>query len=612
MWKQVLTALVLIIPYGVADEDLACRYLHINNSWVLATDNELQQLILTTDKVQEVVLYHAGHKCLTRIAVPGLHSLTRILLLHDDSLLIAGDTDNGGKELYLRTAQGEMKKIQAAQLPHWYVPIREIEREGKYYILLQGAAEPQSDAGLYLLDYQAKDPVCRLYHAAQKGVTAYAFHADGRVVAHLRWLEDGSKCIETLNRELYRVSSEDRLQLIGLKNADCVYVIHDNNLESAVLSEINLQTGVITKLADGGRADVSEFLMTADGELAGYCTLWDTQRYTALLPCGDVSELRPLLPPDTQIIPIQLSSDAKRMLVRLTPPGEPSYTALWERGRQLTPLGKTEDLPPVYPTQFAQYPAADGTMIPLYYTLPRGKGPFPTIIFVHGGPRMRTDASFDWRVQYLVSQGFAVVQPQFRGSRGWGKSFMHAGNRQWGKGVMQTDVNDAIPWLVQQGIAEPGRIGILGGSYGGYAVTAGLCFYPGMYACGVSLFGPQDLLLLLSKPNGMEIPFASEDKLTTGDANDAADVERMRDISPALHAENFQDPLLIYYGELDTLIPPEHSRMLIRAMRAAGKAVTVLSLPDEAHGFAIPEREAALYARHIVPFFQKHLNKHER
>lgn len=193
---------------------------------------------------------------------------------------------------------------------------------------------------------------------------------------------------------------------------------------------------------------------------------------------------------------------------------------------------------------------------------------------------MRTDDSYVCRVQYLVSQGFAVVQPQFRGSRGWGSSFMHAGNRQWGKGCMQTDVNDAIPWLIRHGIARQDEIAIFGGSYGGYAVTAALAFYPGLYACGISLFGPLDLVLHLTKMNGMDAPFAGEDSLTIGDISTAEGRAHLRSISPVYHAENVREPLLLYYGGKETLIPPEHSERLYKALRAAGKEVPLVTYPD--------------------------------
>ena len=141
------------------------------------------------------------------------------------------------------------------------------------------------------------------------------------------------------------------------------------------------------------------------------------------------------------------------------------------------------------------YKARDGTDISGYLTAAPGmsKNPLPLIVFPHGGPNKQTFWGYDPRVQFFVSRGYAVFQPNFRGSSGFGKKFQNAGDGQWGRGVMQDDVSDGVKWLVEGGIADPRRVAIVGGSYGGFAALAGLAFTPDLFAAGVCLFGASDL-----------------------------------------------------------------------------------------------------------------------
>lgn len=609
MARYMAITLLLAALHAAGGEQEALQYMNAGARGVLTADAGLELLVREGAAPLELELYRTASRSATTLRFPGGSAIARVLALGGGSLLAAVEQPGGQYTLYLyRDGQG-IREIAAPGQPADLVPVREIRRGGKTLVLAQGTADSRGEPSLYLLDLQGDTPACRLHASPRPGTVAYATAVDGTVEATLCWLPDGSKCIYNGTRELFRAAPGDRLQLLGSAGGGRVYLLHDCGLEGTCLAELDLQGGRLTTLAGGGREDLVHVLLTPDGHLAGYSTQWGGYSYTPLLPCGNASELERQLPEGTQVVPQQVTADGSRMLVQVAAPGEPARTLLWERGAGLHPADSTQGQPTVYPTYFTHYPAADGTPIPVYYTLPAGRGPFPAVVFVHGGPRMRTLPGYDWRAQYLAHEGFAVVQPQFRGSRGWGKSFMHAGDRQWGKGVMQTDVNDAVPWMVGQGIARQGRIAIFGGSYGGYAATAGLCFYPGLYACGVSLFGPQDMLLYLGSMNPTEQLYAGEDSHSTGNVDDPADRRRLYDISPALHADNFQEPLLLYYGEQDKLIFPEHSRKLAAALQAAGKDVTVISLPDEAHAFAKPANEAWLYACHIVPFLKQHLMK---
>lgn len=609
-WLWIIVWVLCILPRGVADEARARRYQDAACSVVMCADAQLRRFVLSTQRPNELRLWEDGEEQVLRVGA--VEYITQVLPCSDERLLVAGIDGAGRTRLLMYAAGAAPVDATPADLPAWCMPIMEVARGGKRMLLLQAAPEPCTEAPFYVLD-AATGELCE---AGIAPAVSHALLPDGSVAAWLQWAEDGSKSIYAsveggADRCVLTVAPDVRLQLAGNAGPGVVYVLHDREREGTCLAVLRLSDGRLQPLAEAGRADVMSPFFSHSGEIVGYTRQWDKMTYVPLRTCAVMSELQRSLPADAEWVPLRLSADEQRVQLQLMPAGQPERPAVYELGKGLRELSVPQQVPPTRPTRFAEYTAADGTRIPCYYTLPQGAGPFPTVIFVHGGPRMRNDGNYDWRVQYLVSCGFAVVQPQFRGSRGWGKSFMHAGNRQWGKGVMQTDVNDCIPWLVEQGIAERGRIAVFGGSYGGYAVTASLCFYPGMYACGVSLFGPQDLLLYLQKMNGVEQAYAGEDALTVGDVRDPAERARLQAVSPACHVENFRDPLLVYYGERDTLIPPEHSRLLIRRMQAAGKDVTVVSLPDEAHGFANPAHEPWLYARLIVPFFNKHLNHHE-
>lgn len=603
---------------------LSCFYLQASEKQAHSYYNaEADCTLLTyTPALDKIVTTTADHKSIMLHTESGRHTLspglrtTQAMFLHEESLLVCGTDNQDRCRIYQLDQEGSWNDITPLQAPRWFRLLPAQGEEPAPAFLIQGGEHPQADAALYRITLQQELSRIELFHEAEAGVVSHVLDRNSTPAASLRWNPDGSKTlrIHTTDgqaRDALHLPTENRLQLVGSASNGNIYLVHDYRQEFAVLAEYTPATGELQNISNAETAEIGNLIFRADGVLLGYCTMREKLQYHPLRPCGLVSDFLRGLPQESSARMVAVSDDESKLLAWVSENSGPFRLMMYTAGKGCVPLEKSAaPVPPTRPTQFAEYPAADGTRIPVYYTLPDGKGPFPTVIFVHGGPRMRTDDSYDWRVQYLVSQGFAVVQPQFRGSRGWGSSFMHAGNRQWGKGCIQTDVNDAIPWLIRQGIAQPNKIAIFGGSYGGYAVTAALAFTPGLYTCGISLFGPQDLMLHLQKMNGMDAPFAGEDSLTIGDISTAEGRAHLRSISPVYHADNFQEPLLLYYGGKDTLIPPEHSQRLYKALRAAGKDVTLVTYPDEAHGFADPAHEPQLYARHIIPFLNKHLNKH--
>jgi dienelactone hydrolase len=229
------------------------------------------------------------------------------------------------------------------------------------------------------------------------------------------------------------------------------------------------------------------------------------------------------------------------------------------------------------------YPARDGTAIPAYLTLPPGQAPkaLPMVVLPHGGPESRDTPEFDWLSQFFASRGYAVLQPQFRGSTGFGEAFRVAGRRQWG-GLMQNDVTDGIKAMIGQGIADPRRICIVGGSYGGYVALAGAAFTPDLYACAVSINGVSDLPAML----GYEKEHAGEESdqvaYWTRDIGSTFD-SYVVDLSPANAAADVEAPVLLLHAADDTVVPIAQSQEMAGALDKLRKPVTLITLAGEDH-----------------------------
>jgi dipeptidyl aminopeptidase/acylaminoacyl peptidase len=230
------------------------------------------------------------------------------------------------------------------------------------------------------------------------------------------------------------------------------------------------------------------------------------------------------------------------------------------------------------------FKARDGQEIPGYLTLPPGLEPrgLPLVLSVHGGPWARTDWGYDPDAQLLANRGYAVLKINFRGSAGYGKRFMNAGNGQWGVGIMQHDLTDAVKWAIAEGIADPERVAIKGGSYGGYASLAGLAFTPELYACGIVVSGiAQTRTLFQSFPDYWK-PIKTRWVRRVGDVE--RDDELNRRISPVFHADNIRAPLLIMHGANDPRVKLQESEQIVRVMREKGLPVIYTVYPDEGHG----------------------------
>ncbi len=234
------------------------------------------------------------------------------------------------------------------------------------------------------------------------------------------------------------------------------------------------------------------------------------------------------------------------------------------------------------------YKARDGLDIPAYLTLPPGKAGknLPLVVMPHGGPDGRDAIGFDWWAQFLANRGYAVFQPNYRGSKGYGAAFNHAGFHQWGL-KMQDDISDGVKKLIADGIADGKRVCIVGASYGGYAALAGATFSPDLYACAVSVAGVSnlgDMMAMERRRSGDNSQTVSFWNSRIGGEEDGA---RLDATSPALHADQVRAPVLLMHGKLDTTVPYLQSEMERDALTRAGKKVEFVTFDGDDHYFSL-------------------------
>lgn len=241
------------------------------------------------------------------------------------------------------------------------------------------------------------------------------------------------------------------------------------------------------------------------------------------------------------------------------------------------------------------YQVRDGLTIHGYLTLPVGVEPknLPMVLNVHGGPWGRDVWGLHNEAQWLASRGYAVLQVNFRGSTGYGKNFVNAGDREWA-GKMHDDLVDGVKWAIQQGYADPKKTCIMGGSYGGYATLVGVAFTPDVFACGVDIVGPSNIITLINSIPPYWIPIKSLFDKRVGKLE--TDEEFLKSRSPLFKADAIKVPLLVAQGANDPRVKQAESEQIVEAVRQKGKEVEYLLFPDEGHGFARPENRVAFYA----------------
>lgn len=317
--------------------------------------------------------------------------------------------------------------------------------------------------------------------------------------------------------------------------------------------------------------------------------------------------------PDGELNLQSATNDDRLWLVSVQSDVDPGSTYLFNREtRKIEKLYESrpelpeENLASMRPIR---YKARDGREIPAYLTIPKGVEPrnLPVVVLPHGGPWARDTWGYNPFVQFLANRGYAVLQPNFRGSTGYGKAFLNAGNEEWGTGTMQHDITDGVKYLIEQGIADPKRVGIFGASYGGYATLAGLAFTPDLYAAGISYVGPSNIITLIQTIPPYWEPIKKIFTLRVGDPNNPQDRERLIEQSPLFSAKQIEAPLLVIQGANDPRVKKAESDQIVVALRDLDRDVQYIVAPDEGHGFRGETNQLAVTAA-IERFFARHLN----
>lgn len=315
--------------------------------------------------------------------------------------------------------------------------------------------------------------------------------------------------------------------------------------------------------------------------------------------------------PGKEINTVSRTLDEQVVLVTAFSDTEPGETYLFDRRtHKLTLQYKIRERLPreeLANMTVVHYKSSDGLDIPAYLTVPKGAiaKNLPTLMIPHGGPWGRDVWGYNGLDQFFANRGYAVLNPNFRGSTGYGKKFLDAGNHEWGR-KMQDDVTWGVKYLEAQGIADPKRVGILGGSYGGYATLAGVTFTPDLYAGAVDIVGPSNLITLFDA-----IPpyWESTRKMfyeRVGDPNTAEGKALLVERSPLTYANKIKTPLLVAQGANDPRVNRREAEQIVIALRDRGFPVEYILAPDEGHGFARPVNNMALYMA-SEKFLSEHL-----
>lgn len=319
-----------------------------------------------------------------------------------------------------------------------------------------------------------------------------------------------------------------------------------------------------------------------------------------------------LLPSTINQLVISPDAQAKYLIVASGSDVQPPAFYLYDiNKRTLALIGKSQpDIDPnrMAETELVRYKARDGLEVPAYLTLPQGVPAknLPLVVLVHGGPYVR-GVSWMWEAQsqFLASRGYAVLQPEFRGSTGYGAKHFTAGWKQWGLS-MQDDVTDGTRWLIEQGIADPKRICIAGASYGGYATLMGLIREPGLYRCGVEWAGVTDIEMLYTVSWS---DVSDETRLyflpkLVGDRD--RDAKQLKETSPIVQAARITQPLLMAYGESDQRVPIIHGTTLRDALQNHNKQVEWISYANEGHGWSLVRNRVDFWKR-VEAFLDRHI-----
>jgi len=369
--------------------------------------------------------------------------------------------------------------------------------------------------------------------------------------------------------------------------------------QTARLVRLDVATGAAEVLTEDPEADVSDVRIHPDTREPQIVTVLKARsEYVVLDPsvADDLAAIRAIHPGDVSLAG---ADDADAIwLVGFTNDAGPVPYYAYDRATK-TARFLFEHQPELSRYELARmepfsFQSRDGLTVHGYLTFPAGpRESLPTVLNVHGGPWARDTWGFNPEAQWLANRGYLCVQVNFRGSTGYGKDFVNAGDRAWGA-EMQDDIGDAVAHVISQGWADPARVAIYGGSYGGYAALAGAAFTPDLYRCAVDIVGPSNLITLIESVPPYWAPMIAMFHQRVGDP--AKDADFLWSRSPLSRADAIRIPLLIAQGANDPRVKQAESEQIVAALSKAGIEHEYLLFPDEGHGFAKPENRLRFYA----------------
>lgn len=419
-----------------------------------------------------------------------------------------------------------------------------------------------------------------------------------------------------------KVGNEDALTtgLTGFdQSGQTLYLMDSRGRNTAAMASIDLESGVKTVVAENDLADANDAMVhpvTKKIEAVAFTRKRRQWQIVAESVRENMEFLSVRGEGDVEVV--SRTQEDGLWIVAYLLDDSPTRYHLYNRSmRQLEYLFsnnaalETASLTKLQPVIIK---ARDGLDLVSYYSLPtesQGQDslypaqPLPTVLLVHGGPWARADWGYDPHCQWLSNRGYAALVVNFRGSTGLGKEFINAGNLEWG-GRMHDDLLDSVNWAVDMGIADPKRVALMGGSYGGYAALAGLTMTPDVFACAVDLVGPSDLITLLESFPPYWQPMIDLFTSRVGDHRTDEGRALLQERSPLSYVERIRRPLLIGHGANDPRVKEAESTQIVQAMTDRGIPVTYVLYSDEGHGFARPENRLSFYAI-AEAFLAKHL-----
>ncbi len=466
---------------------------------------------------------------------------------------------------------------------------------------------------LYRLDVRSGEMKLILEN---EGFVGFTTDDDYRVRLAARFQPDGGLEILKAGAEGFvpfaKVPAEDSLTTNALgfdRSGKILYMLDSRERDTAALTKVDLESGRSEVVFADPKADVADVLVhPTERTLQAAASNYLREEWKVLDPAieGDFALLSGVARGEMAITSRTL--DDKVWTVAYVQDAGPVTYYLYDRGaKKATYLFSNrpalEGLP-LQPMHAREIRARDGLTLVSYLTLPAGSDPdgdglpatpVPMVLMVHGGPWARDGWGFDPYHQWLANRGYAVLAVNFRGSTGFGKAFLNAGNREWAA-KMHDDLIDAVDWAIAGKIADPKRVAIMGGSYGGYATLVGLTYTPEKFAAGVDIVGPSNLVTLLESIPPYWAPILTVFEQRMGEMKTEEGKAFLRSRSPLFKVDAIRRPLLIGQGANDPRVKQAESDQIVAAMQEKKIPVTYVLFPDEGHGFARPENNKAFNA----------------